>query len=94
MIAKINSNPNFSNVLNSATRIMIHQCRITPAMIKQFVKIYDNTIMVRMQAIRSASLSVLPAFSPRALAQILHALVTAFDNVTIVLFGNFLLQIT
>jgi hypothetical protein len=41
---------------------------------KQFVIIYDNTIRVRMQAIRSASLSVQPAFSPRALAQRRHML--------------------
>ena len=33
---------------------------------------YVNTIIVRMQAILSASLSVLPAFSPRALAQSLQ----------------------
>lgn len=62
-------------------------------MIKQFVRMYDNTIMVRMQAIRSASLSVLPAFSPRAFAHIRQALVAAFDNVIVVLFYNFLLQI-
>jgi hypothetical protein len=30
---------------------------------------YDNTIKVRMQAIRSDSESVLPDFSPNALAQ-------------------------
>jgi hypothetical protein len=42
---------------------------MTPAIIKMFVSIYDNTITVRMQAIRSDSLSVLPAFSPNALAQ-------------------------
>lgn len=62
-------------------------------MIKQFVRMYDNTIMVRMQAIRSASLSVLPAFSPRALAQILQALVAALNNVAFVTGGNFLLQV-
>ena len=39
---------------------------------KQFVIIYDNTIIVRMQAIRSASLSVLPVFSPSDLAQSLQ----------------------
>ena len=54
---------------------------------------YDNTIKVRMQAIRSASLSVLPAFSPRAFAHNLQALVTALNNVTIVLVGNLFLQI-
>ena len=45
---------------------------------------YDNTIIVRIQAIRSASLSVLPAFSPRAFAHIRQALVAALDNVAIV----------
>ena len=39
-------------------------------MIKQFVIIYDSTIKVRKQAIRSDSRSVLPAFSPSAFAQI------------------------
>ena len=39
---------------------------------KQFVMMYVNTIKVRMQAIRSASASELPAFSPRALAQSLQ----------------------
>lgn len=34
-----------------------------------FVSAYDNTIKVQMQAIRSDSLLVLPAFSPRDLAQ-------------------------
>ena len=42
---------------------------MTPKIIKVFVSTYDNTIKVRMQAIRSDSLSVLPAFSPNALAQ-------------------------
>ena len=45
---------------------------------KQFVMMYDNTIAVRMQAIRSASASVLPDFSPRALAHIRQILVIAF----------------
>jgi len=61
-------------------------------MIKQFVRMYDNTITVRMQAIRSASLSVLPAFSPRAFAHNLQALVAALNNVAIVRIGNFLLH--
>ena len=43
---------------------------MTPAIIKVFVSMYDNTIKVRMQAIRSASASELPAFSPNALAQL------------------------
>ena len=47
-----------------------YQCRMTPAIIKMFVSMYDNTITVRMQAIRSASASELPAFSPNALAQL------------------------
>jgi hypothetical protein len=38
-------------------------------MIKQFVMIYVNTITVRTQAMRSDSLLLLPAFSPKALAQ-------------------------
>ncbi len=63
-------------------------------MIKQFVRMYDSTIMVRMQAIRSASLSVLPAFSPRAFAHNLQALVTALDNVAVIQNSNLLLQIT
>jgi hypothetical protein len=42
---------------------------MTPAIIKMFVSMYDNTIKVRMQAIRSDSSSELPAFSPNALAQ-------------------------
>jgi len=41
---------------------------------KQFVSTYDNTIKVRMQAIRSDSSSVLPDFSPNALAQIRQSL--------------------
>lgn len=61
-------------------------------MIKQFVMIYDTTIRVRMQAIRSASQSVLPAFSPNALAQRRQSLVIAFDNVNVTLICNFLLQ--
>jgi len=43
---------------------------MTPAIIKMFVSMYDNTITVRMQAIRSASASELPDFSPNALAQL------------------------
>jgi len=42
---------------------------MTPAIIKMFVSMYDNTIKVRTQAIRSDSSSELPAFSPNALAQ-------------------------
>jgi len=42
---------------------------MTPAIIKVFVSMYDNTIKVRMQAIRSDSSSELPDFSPNALAQ-------------------------
>ena len=38
-----------------------------PAMIKQFVMIYDNTIAVLITAIRSLSWSVAPDFSPNAL---------------------------
>lgn len=53
---------------------------------------YDTTISVRMQAIRSASESVLPAFSPNALAQMRQSLVVAFDNIVIALICNFLLQ--
>jgi len=49
--------------------IHIHQWCITPAIIKKFVIRYDNTIMVLRQAILSASLLLLPDFSPRALAQ-------------------------
>jgi hypothetical protein len=49
---------------------MPYQWRITPATIKKLVIMYINTIAVRMQAIRSASASDLPAFSPNALAQI------------------------
>ena len=41
---------------------------------KKFVIMYINTITVRMQAIRSASTSELPAFSPNALAQIRQSL--------------------
>jgi len=41
---------------------------------------YVNTITVRMQAIRSASLSVLPDFSPRALAQSLQSVFIADDQ--------------
>jgi hypothetical protein len=40
-----------------------------------FVSTYDNTIKVRMQAIRSDSSSELPAFSPNALAQMRQSLV-------------------
>ena len=45
---------------------------MTPAIIKQFVIMYDNTIMVLRQAIMFASRSVDPAFSPSALAHSLH----------------------
>ena len=45
---------------------------------KQFVSTYDNTIKVRMQAIRSDSSSVLPDFSPSALAQMRQNLVIPF----------------
>ena len=48
-------------------------------MIKQFVIMYVNTITVLIQAIRSASLSVLPDFSPRALAHIRHTLLLCKD---------------
>lgn len=47
--------------------------------------IYDNTIKVRMQAIRSDSESVVPAFSPRALAHNRQNLVTAFNNVRFII---------
>ena len=46
-----------------------YQCRMTPAIINALVTMYINTIIVRMQAIRSASSSELLAFSPKALAQ-------------------------
>jgi len=42
---------------------------MTPAIIKKFVITYINTTAVRMQAIRSASESELPDFSPSDLAQ-------------------------
>ena len=61
-------------------------------MIKQFVTMYDSTIAVRMQAIRSASVSVLPAFSPRALAQSLQILVATLNNVFVIVVIDFLLQ--
>jgi len=61
-------------------------------MIKQLVMIYVNTITVRMQAIRSASVSVLPAFSPRALAHILQMLIATFNNVLFFFRYQFLLQ--
>jgi hypothetical protein len=38
-------------------------------MMKQFVIIYDSTMAVRIREILSASASVLPDFSPNALAQ-------------------------
>lgn len=47
---------------------------MTPATMKQFVIIYDNTISERIQAILSASVSVSPDFSPRAFAQSLQIL--------------------
>jgi len=55
---------------------MPYQWRITPATITKLVMIYINTIAVRMQAIRSASASELPAFSPSALAQMRHNLIS------------------
>ncbi len=61
-------------------------------MIKQFVIMYDSTMAVRMQAIRSASESVLPAFSPRAFAQSLQILVATLNNVFVLVDINFLLQ--
>ena len=45
---------------------------MTPAIIKQFVTMYDNTIIVLRQAMMFASRSVDPAFSPKALAHNLH----------------------
>jgi hypothetical protein len=48
-------------------------------MIKQLVMMYVNTITVRMQAIRSASASELPDFSPRALAQSLQIVFIVYD---------------
>ena len=45
---------------------------MTPATIKQFVIMYDNTINNLMQATLSASDLLLPDFSPSALAIILH----------------------
>jgi hypothetical protein len=47
---------------------------MTPAIIKKFVITYINTTNVRMQAIRSASASELPDFSPNALAQMRQSL--------------------
>ena len=44
-----------------------YQWRMIPAMIKQFVMIYDSTIAVLTTAIRSLSWSVAPDFSPSAL---------------------------
>jgi hypothetical protein len=55
-----------------------HQCRTTPATIKQLVMMYVSTIAVRIQAIWLASLSVLPDFSPSALAQSLHMVKVVF----------------
>ena len=45
---------------------------MTPAIMKQFVIMYDNTIMVLRQAIMFASRSEDPDFSPSALAHSLH----------------------
>ena len=45
---------------------------MTPAIIKQFVTMYDNTIMVLRQAIMFASRSEDPDFAPNALAHNLH----------------------
>ena len=39
---------------------------------KQFVMMYDNTITVLRQAMMFASRSLVPAFSPKALAHSLH----------------------
>ena len=58
---------------------------MTPAIIKMFVSMYDNTINVRMQAIRSASLSELPAFSPNALAQSRQNLLFSILDYTVLL---------
>jgi hypothetical protein len=49
---------------------------------KQLVIIYDSTIMVRTQAMRSASWSVLPDFSPKALAQSLQLLIDELIRVS------------
>jgi len=62
-----------------------YQCLMTPAIIKMFVSMYDNTINVRMQAIRSASLSELPAFSPNALAQSRQNLLFSILDYTVLL---------
>jgi hypothetical protein len=58
--------------INESNIITFHQWRITPAIIKQFVIIYDNTTTNLMQAILSASASLVPLFLPRALAIIRH----------------------
>jgi hypothetical protein len=42
---------------------------VVKPIIKQFVIIYDSMMAVRIREILSASASVLPAFSPNALAQ-------------------------
>ena len=52
--------------------IHIYQWRITPAIIKKFAMTYITTIIVLRQAMMSASLSLLPDFSPSALAQSLQ----------------------
>ena len=51
---------------------------MTPAIIKQFVIIYDNTINVLIIAIRSDSQSVLPDFSPKAFAHSLQSLLNGY----------------
>ena len=48
-----------------------------PAIIKQFVMIYDSTISVLITAIWSLSLSVAPDFSPIALDQSLQIFAAA-----------------
>ena len=62
---------------------------MTPAIIKVFVSIYDNTIKVRMQAIRSDSSSELPDFSPNALAQSRQASLTFVSSRVASMFKNF-----
>lgn len=49
-----------------------HQWRITPAIIKKFVMMYNNTIRVRMMATLSDLLSLGCAFSPNDFAQSVH----------------------
>ena len=55
---------------------------MTPAIMKKFVMMYINTIAVLMQAIRSASVSELPAFSPKALAHMRQSFFKDYPSYT------------